>query len=118
MPKKQGLQGAVKPAAAAAAADGLPILTYSEGRGQISTNFIAVKKKWSLHLQEKYGNAGRLLDDDQHYVPPEPEIPVLPQGMSQEQRAVEMNVYREERKLRLKEVRSLRECYPKLFVFF
>ena len=114
-PKKQAFRGAVKPAAVAA--DGLPILTYSEGRGQISTNFIAVKEKWSLHLQEKYGNAGRLLDDDDHYLPDEPEMPLLPDTMPNEQKAIEIELYREERKLRLKEVRSLRECYPKQFAF-
>ena len=87
-PKKQAFRGAVKPAAVAA--DGLPILTYSEGRGQISTNLIAVKETWSLHLQEKFGNAERLLNDDEHYVPEEPEMPSLYDTMSNEQKAIEI----------------------------
>ena len=50
------------PEPAAVPPDGLLTLTYPEGPGQFSTNFIAVREKCSLHLQEKYDIAGRLLD--------------------------------------------------------
>ena len=41
----------------------------------------------------------------------------LPDAMSNERKAIDIVMYREECKLRMKEVRSLRECYPKQFAF-
>ena len=96
------------------------ILTYAEGRGEVQTNFLACKEAWSIELKELYGNAGRLLELDKHYVPADIPPPGSIEAKTPEQKATnEMNVemWKEECKLRLREIRNLQCDYPKMYAY-
>jgi hypothetical protein len=96
------------------------ILTYAEGRGEVQTNFLVCKEAWSIELKELYGNAGRLLELDKHFTPEDIPSPGMVEAKTEEQKATNdmaMELYREERKLRLREIRYLQSDYPKIYAY-
>ena len=50
----------------------LPLLAWHGNR----SNYAEFKEKMSTYLQQKFGNNGNFIDNDEYYVPPEPEEPV------------------------------------------
>jgi hypothetical protein len=88
------------------------MLTFNEGRADIQTNIVECKEKWSIFLKKTYGNAGRLLELQKHYVPPVVAAPNTAL-MNDVEKALALEMYKEECKIRLRAVASLRDDYPR-----
>ena len=95
---------------------GLPILTYAEGRGEIQTNFLECKEKWSVYLKRTYGNAGRLLELGKHYEP-EAVPPLKLSGLTDTQKEMELDIHKEAIKMRMRDIHDLRKDYPRIYAF-
>ena len=94
----------------------LPTLTFNEGRADIQTNIVECEEKWSIFLKKTYGNAGRLLELKKHYDPPPVAAPNVTL-MSDPEKALALEMYREECKIRIRTVAAMREEYPKIYAF-
>ena len=49
----------------------LPVLTWNGNK----SNYAEFKERMSTYLQQRYGNNGNFIDNDEYYVPPEPTEP-------------------------------------------
>ena len=66
----------------------LPVLYFAEGQEDLQTNIMDCKELWSIYLKRTYGNAGRLLDLGKHYEPEPVKRPTIPNGASDEEKAI------------------------------
>ena len=95
----------------------LPVLYFAEGQEDLQTNIMDCKELRSIYLKRTYGYAGRLLDLGKHYEPEPVKRPTIPNGASDEEKAIVMNLYREDCKIRLREIAEMKRAYAKIYAF-
>ena len=81
------------------------------------TNIVECKEVWSIILKRTYGNAGRLLDLGKYYEPEPIKMPSIPNGATDEEKALIMDLHKENCKIRLREIAELKREYPKIYAF-
>jgi hypothetical protein len=93
------------------------VLYFAEGQEDLQTNIMDCKELWSIYLKRTYGNAGRLLDLGKHYEPEPVKRPTIPNGASDEEKAIIMDLYSEDCKIRLREIAEMKRAYAKIYAF-